>query len=59
MATYIQRDMEEAGIEINFVQDNQPMSTKGVLRGFHFQKNTPRRNRFASSEDSYLMWLWI
>ena len=32
METYSQRDMEEAGININFVQDNQSMSTKGVDR---------------------------
>jgi dTDP-4-dehydrorhamnose 3,5-epimerase len=38
METYSQRDMEEAGIHIDFVQDNQSMSTKGVLRGLHFQK---------------------
>lgn len=38
METYSQRDMEEAGIHIQFVQDNQSMSTKGVLRGLHFQK---------------------
>ena len=42
METYSQRDMEEAGISINFVQDNQSMSTKGVLRGLHFQKNFPQ-----------------
>ena len=42
METYSQRDMEEAGIEITFVQDNQSMSTKGVLRGLHFQKNFPQ-----------------
>lgn len=40
--TYSQRDMEEAGINIIFVQDNQSMSTKGVLRGLHFQKNFPQ-----------------
>lgn len=39
METYSQRDMLEAGIDITFVQDNQSMSTKGVLRGLHFQKN--------------------
>lgn len=39
METYSQRDMEEAGLNITFVQDNQSMSTKGVLRGLHFQKN--------------------
>lgn len=42
METYSQRDMEECGININFVQDNQSMSTKGVLRGLHFQKNFPQ-----------------
>ena len=38
METYSKRDMEEAGLDIVFVQDNQSMSTKGVLRGLHFQK---------------------
>ena len=42
METYSQRDMEENGININFVQDNQSMSVKGVLRGLHFQKNFPQ-----------------
>ena len=42
METYSQRDMMEAGIDITFVQDNQSMSTKGVLRGLHFQKNYPQ-----------------
>lgn len=42
METYSQRDMEENGICINFVQDNQSMSVKGVLRGLHFQKNFPQ-----------------
>ena len=42
METYSQRDMEENGIFVNFVQDNQSMSVKGVLRGLHFQKNFPQ-----------------
>ena len=42
METYSQRDMEENGINIQFVQDNQSMSVKGVLRGLHFQKNFPQ-----------------
>ena len=42
METYIQRDMAEAGLDIPFVQDNQSMSTKGVLRGLHFQKQFPQ-----------------
>ena len=42
LETYSQRDMEENGINICFVQDNQSMSVKGVLRGLHFQKNYPQ-----------------
>ena len=42
METYSQRDMQEAGLDIPFVQDNQSMSVKGVLRGLHFQKNFPQ-----------------
>lgn len=42
METYSRRDMEEAGINIVFVQDNQSCSTKGVLRGLHFQKQFPQ-----------------
>lgn len=38
METYSQRDMQEAGLNMVFVQDNQSMSVKGVLRGLHFQK---------------------
>ena len=46
METYSQRDMEEAGIDVTFVQDNQSMSTKGVLRGLHFQKQFPQTKLF-------------
>lgn len=42
METYNQRDLEEAGIHVKFVQDNQSMSKKGVLRGLHFQINHPQ-----------------
>ena len=42
METYSKRDMDEAGLDIVFVQDNQSMSTKGVLRGLHFQINYPQ-----------------
>ncbi len=42
METYSKRDMKEAGINVEFVQDNQSMSTKGVLRGLHFQKQYPQ-----------------
>ena len=42
METYNQKDMEEAGLTMTFVQDNQSSSTKGVLRGLHFQKQFPQ-----------------
>lgn len=42
METYNQRDMEEAGLNMVFVQDNQSMSVKNVLRGLHFQKQHPQ-----------------
>ena len=40
--TYNQRDMAEHGLNMVFVQDNQSMSKKGVLRGLHFQKEFPQ-----------------
>lgn len=42
METYSSKDMLEAGFDIKFVQDNQSMSTKGVLRGLHFQIQYPQ-----------------
>jgi dTDP-4-dehydrorhamnose 3,5-epimerase len=40
--TYNQNDFKEAGLDFTFVQDNQSMSVKGVLRGLHFQKQYPQ-----------------
>jgi len=40
--TYNKNDMTEAGLNYDFVQDNQSGSTKGVLRGLHFQINYPQ-----------------
>ena len=42
METYNENDMKEAGLDMVFVQDNQSCSTKGVLRGLHFQKEYPQ-----------------
>lgn len=42
METYNQNDMKEAGLDMVFVQDNQSMSVKGVLRGLHYQKQYPQ-----------------
>lgn len=39
METWREEDFNQAiGHETHFVQDNQSMSSKGVLRGLHFQK---------------------
>ncbi|MDO4167709.1 MAG: dTDP-4-dehydrorhamnose 3,5-epimerase [Eubacteriales bacterium] len=40
--TYNQKDMAAEGLDMVFVQDNQSCSTKGVLRGLHFQKEFPQ-----------------
>ena len=42
METYNLNDMKEAGLDLDFVQDNQSSSGKGVLRGLHYQKNFPQ-----------------
>lgn len=42
METYQKNDFAEIGIDIEFVQDNQSASKKGVLRGLHFQKEFPQ-----------------
>ena len=42
METYNQQDMAAQGLDMVFVQDNQSMSRKGVLRGLHFQKQFPQ-----------------
>lgn len=42
METYQYEDFAKAGIDVTFVQDNQSSSTKGVLRGLHFQINYPQ-----------------
>lgn len=40
--TYNRNDFVEKGLDMVFVQDNQSMSVKGVLRGLHFQKEHPQ-----------------
>lgn len=37
-----ERYRDEAGIDLPFVQDNHSRSSKGVLRGLHFQINNPQ-----------------
>ena len=40
--SYSEKDFFEAGLKMKFVQDNQSFSTKGILRGMHFQKHHPQ-----------------
>ena len=42
METYNYNDFKEKGIDAVFVQDNQSMSVRGVLRGLHYQKQFPQ-----------------
>ena len=42
METYQRKDFEAVGVNVEFVQDNQSASRKGVLRGLHFQKQFPQ-----------------
>jgi len=42
METYNYNDFAAAGIDCQFVQDNQSASRKGVLRGLHFQIHYPQ-----------------
>ncbi|MAJ45739.1 MAG: dTDP-4-dehydrorhamnose 3,5-epimerase [Planctomycetes bacterium TMED75] len=36
------RTFDELGLQLDFVQDNHSRSSQGVLRGLHFQVNTPQ-----------------
>ncbi len=42
MESYNKKAFEEAGLDYTFVQENQSCSSKGVLRGLHFQKKHPQ-----------------
>jgi dTDP-4-dehydrorhamnose 3,5-epimerase len=40
--SYNKKDYAAAGIDMEFVQDNQSASKRGVIRGLHFQKQFPQ-----------------
>lgn len=40
--TYNREEFAKHGLDMEFVQDNESMSKKGVLRGLHFQKEFPQ-----------------
>lgn len=45
--SYNKLTLEKHGININFVQDNQSFSKKGVLRGLHFQKHPAAQTKLV------------
>lgn len=48
METYNKSVLKEAGIEIEFIQDNQSFSaTKGTLRGLHYQLNPKAQTKLV------------
>jgi len=42
LETFQEKNYKEVGIKDKFVQDNQSRSSKGVLRGMHFQVKRPQ-----------------
>ncbi len=44
---YKKSDFISAGIDIDFVQDNHSKSTKGVLRGLHYQLNPKAQGKLV------------
>ncbi|CKF56169.1 sugar biosynthesis protein [Streptococcus pneumoniae] len=48
METFSDQAMREAGIDLQFVQDNQSFSaTKGTLRGLHYQLNPKAQTKLV------------
>ncbi len=37
--SYTRKSLKEHGVDVEFVQDNQSYSSRGVLRGLHYQMN--------------------
>ena len=56
--TYNENDFKAEGFDVRFVQDNQSMSVRGVLRGLHFQKEHPQGKLVRCLKGS-MMWRWI
>ena len=59
METYNYNDFKEAGIDVEFVQDNQSSSHKGVLRGLHFQKEFPQGKLVRVGSETYGKWFGV
>lgn len=46
--SYSKKAFEENGLNLDFVQDNQSFSIKGVLRGLHFQRSPHAQGKLIS-----------
>ena len=54
---YSEKEFKAAGLAMTFVQDNQSSSSKGVLRGLHFQTQHIRRGSlYGQYPDRYTTW---
>lgn len=42
METFRQSWFDDLGVDVDFVQHNHSASVKGVLRGLHYQRNSPQ-----------------
>ena len=50
METYKKEDFENAGIDMDFIQENHSKSKYGVLRGLHFQKEPYAQSKLVEDE---------
>jgi dTDP-4-dehydrorhamnose 3,5-epimerase len=46
--SYSKKKLKELGLDVDFVQDNMSKSTKGVLRGLHFQRKPFEQGKLVS-----------
>ncbi len=57
--TYNKDRYAASGIDIDFVQDNLSFSSKGVLRGLHYQEPHAQGKLVYILQEKYGMLLWI
>ena len=56
LSRILRKDLLNAGIHADFVQDNQSYSSKGILRGLHFQKTICTIQTGTGFKEKYLMY---
>lgn len=58
--SFSQREFDEKIGPVRFVQDNESMSSYGVMRGLHFQRPPFTQSKLVRCvKGAYLTWLWI